>query len=604
MNATAKPGLARPAQAADPADAHLRVDALAAGSCSQDQFLREVHAQSRKDPDVIWETLAVLDQHFRSGKISPKLFKAIKPRLEQSALGPGDDVPVLRPEPESAPVPDAGHPVWTLRVGDVLRDRYRIIGILGRGRTGTVVEAIDEHGLDIPDARQRVAIRVLDTAALERSDQLAGLMRQVGKLQALSHPNILRVFDLDQHRNVPFLSMELLRGDPLPRFIEQQQQDGKPALGSPAALKLVRHIASALACAHSNGLFHGDVRAENVFITRRKEVRLLGFETAAMEGTARLEKDHLSFAWFAYDLLSAAGAGKPTSSTVAQTTKLRKPRGLSGEQWNVLRNTLLGKEPVGSHNVLSVFGADEGALTEGLQAPERLNVRSLERAGNSLRITGWLVAILLIGAAGYAFVSRNTSSTSGITKELFKASDQFWQFMASVTHHDDASTGITANPDRPAEGLPATSATVAPANAAATNESRAAAAPSVAGPPAPAFTRAHIALPSDAMEVDDRETAARITVRRRGRLSGPVSFVWWTETGSAKSDEDFGAVLPRREVIEDGADRIELFVPLVSNSLRTQPRTFYVKLDEAGPGSVLDGETLMQVTILPASGAP
>jgi hypothetical protein len=95
------------------------------------------------------------------------------------------------------------------------------------------------------------------------------------------------------------------------------------------------------------------------------------------------------------------------------------------------------------------------------------------------------------------------------------------------------------------------------------------------------------------------EPVAKILVRRRGGLSGEVSFLWWTESGSARVDRDFRAITPRMAVIDDGAKGVELLVPLIADASRQKPRTFYVKIDEPGSGATLGDQTLMQVSIVP-----
>jgi len=80
---------------------------------------------------------------------------------------------------------------------------------------------------------------------------------------------------------------------------------------------------------------------------------------------------------------------------------------------------------------------------------------------------------------------------------------------------------------------------------------------------------------------------ATTRMRHRGSLRGLVTFYWWTETGTAEAGRDFTHVLRRWEVIEDGAAGIDLQVMLMHEAGRTQPRTFYVKLDRAGLGATL-----------------
>ncbi len=118
-------------------------------------------------------------------------------------------------------------------------------------------------------------------------------------------------------------------------------------------------------------------------------------------------------------------------------------------------------------------------------------------------------------------------------------------------------------------------------------------------PPAPKYSRALIDLPSEVLSVPGDQPVARIWVRRRESLKGEVSFTWWTESGSAKVDQDFRRISPRPAIIDEGANGVELLVPLVENPSRDKPRAFYVKIDEPGSNARLGDLTLMQVLIEP-----
>jgi hypothetical protein len=82
--------------------------------------------------------------------------------------------------------------------------------------------------------------------------------------------------------------------------------------------------------------------------------------------------------------------------------------------------------------------------------------------------------------------------------------------------------------------------------------------------------------------VPGTEPAARIVIRRNGSTDGDLSFVWWTEEGSAKADEDYASLGRRIERIPSGSDRITVYVPIISTPLRHEITQFYVALGEPG----------------------
>ena len=134
-----------------------------------------------------------------------------------------------------------------IAVDDVLRGRYRITNIIGRGGTGTVFEAVDQYRLNIPDIGQRLAIKVLHPAVAERPEVLAELRREFQLLQALTHPNIVRVHDYDRDGDVAFFTMEYLSGAALSRVLSARHQI---PLARPHAMAIIRDVGAAhLVCA-------------------------------------------------------------------------------------------------------------------------------------------------------------------------------------------------------------------------------------------------------------------------------------------------------------------------------------------------------------------
>jgi hypothetical protein len=109
---------------------------------------------------------------------------------------------------------------------------------------------------------------------------------------------------------------------------------------------------------------------------------------------------------------------------------------------------------------------------------------------------------------------------------------------------------------------------------------------------------ARIELAAAALEISPGEPVARILVRRRGNLRGDVTFAWWTESGTAKAERDFSAFAPHIEHIESAKDRVTLLIPIVSDSTRTVDKSFYVVIDDAGPGAVLGERAVEIVTIM------
>ncbi|MET0754067.1 MAG: serine/threonine-protein kinase, partial [Pyrinomonadaceae bacterium] len=156
--------------------------------------------------------------------------------------------------------------------GTVLANRYRIIGLLGKGGMGEVFKAEDIK------LNQIVALKFLpdklekDKAALERFHAEVRTARQV------SHPNVCRVFDIGEIENRHFLSMEFIDGDDLSSLLRRIGR-----LPSDKAIEISRQLCFGLAAIHEAGILHRDLKPANVIIDSRGKARITDFGIAGIE---------------------------------------------------------------------------------------------------------------------------------------------------------------------------------------------------------------------------------------------------------------------------------------------------------------------------------
>src|ERR1700722_8818400 len=134
---------------------------------------------------------------------------------------------------------------------DLLGGRYRILNELGRGAEGVVFRALDVR------ARVVVALKLLqrDTARLGR------LRRELQAARKVTHPNVVRIFDLVELPGELGLSMEYVEGETLARRLE-----GKGLLEKEAVVSLAKDLAHALGAAHVAGVTHRDLKPANVIL--------------------------------------------------------------------------------------------------------------------------------------------------------------------------------------------------------------------------------------------------------------------------------------------------------------------------------------------------
>jgi len=668
------------------------LDALCAGSCDQSTFFRAVSALlEQSSEDAGWELLSLVDQYYRRGKLSSDSYRSLKSQLQGALLGQdhalSDSLPAVPnpttavrsgapqvpsaprtkppaaaaarepPEPtrKSAPAGDVPRPpaaaaareppestrksAQALIAGDVLRDRYRLQGLLASGATGLVYEAIDLSCLDLPGGGQKVAIKVLRARVIQSPQMLGLVHRQFQCLRSLSHPNIVRVHDYDHDGDIAFITMEFLSGSTLSHILSAHSA---MAMERSHALTIIRCLGSALAYAHGRGVLHGDLNPGNIFITAEGEIRVLDFGGARdsgpwiaeteqprhiaapsyascqlLEGAPTTARDDVyALSCLAYILLTGKHPFQSLTSTEARAKRLRprRPAGLSSRQWQALRSGLSfdqARRPADIQEWLrrlnlpaqTVFPRLPGLLTAQPQPPRHAITAAI---GLALALTlagGWWAL-----AHHDSMPASAASLRTAIGPALDRGAGVFTQLW------DDTRKLLRIAPSNPP---PAIHATQVPAAEIVTAQTPAQAPPPVAAasahpethtpaprPPAPRAAsapvpRAKLELAAEIVDISPVESVASVMVRRSGNLSGDVSFKWWTESGTAKPKRDFSPVWGRVEHIVSGKAAVALLIPVVADTARKQARNFYVVIDDASPGSIL-GRTLTMVALQPA----
>ncbi len=178
------------------------------------------------------------------------------------------------------------HPIGSdelmLRPKDCI-GRYTVIRTLGSGGFGIVYLAHD------PKLGRNVAIKVsrsLDSL----SDKLrTSLVDEARAAASLDHPNIIRVFDVDQWQNRTYVVMELVEGKSLADVIAKQE-----AIPLPRVLGFMRQIALALEQLHSKGIIHRDLKPANILITENEQVKVTDLGLALTDDSPLWNAKHIA----------------------------------------------------------------------------------------------------------------------------------------------------------------------------------------------------------------------------------------------------------------------------------------------------------------------
>ncbi|WP_089949283.1 serine/threonine-protein kinase [Lentzea xinjiangensis] len=151
--------------------------------------------------------------------------------------------------------------------------RYRLLHLLGQGSMGTVWAAHDEV------LRRQVAVKgILRPPGMPDADaeQLRErTMREARAIAALSHPNLVTLYDVIQHEGDPYVVMELVPSRSLGEVLQEQG-----CLTEKQGAAVLDAVAAALASAHRAGITHRDVKPGNVLIADDGRVKLTDFGIA------------------------------------------------------------------------------------------------------------------------------------------------------------------------------------------------------------------------------------------------------------------------------------------------------------------------------------
>jgi predicted Ser/Thr protein kinase len=190
--------------------------------------------------------------------------------------------------------PDAAFAVrhGPLQPGSVIKQRFVLESMLGKGGMGLVFGAIDRRKQEARDPNPYVALKVLNADFQRHPQSFMALQREARKAQTLAHPNVVTVFDFDRDGDDVYMTMELLTGRTLESIVRDARGKGN---GADVTLPIIRGIAEGLAYAHRKGIVHSDLKPGNVFIAEDGTAKILDFGIARAVPSSVTEKNKDEF---------------------------------------------------------------------------------------------------------------------------------------------------------------------------------------------------------------------------------------------------------------------------------------------------------------------
>jgi protein kinase-like protein/Calx-beta domain-containing protein len=648
------------------------LDDYAGGRCDREDMQESFLSVCRSNSDAPWDALALLDQYQRRGKIDAALARTLKADIAQMVFGnanqtgapPRDpteatldttgtrwrkliaerdpqtaDVepafvdptlfrrdfdPATRPPTQQAreeaqqQAPRRPPPPKDAVPKDVLRDRYELLSILGRGSSGTVYKALDRHRAHLADSARYVAVKVLKIDYHNRPDVLAELEREFHQAQSLSHPNIVSVFDLDKDGDTNFIVMELLQGELLADIMRRL----RGPMQRQHAMAIISSVGAALAHAHRRDVVHADLKPRNIMITSTGEVRVLDFGfarsrsldlhsaspldavPASAPAYASIERvngsephpsdDVYSLACIAYELLAGEHPFGGRSAVLARANG-RRPRsipGLTRKQMQTLNRALLWGRGERKIDVVDLLAGLACAEAPNRLVPPEAIVAQDDRGRWRRRALGFLVFLLMVSAAtfGFIYLERNPLPTRPAAppahapeRELPQTQEPAQTQGPAQTSalQDDSQTGDQSKGSASDKGEKPVAAAAAKAPAAkkpvgaTTAKSTPAAGPVV------------LEFDKDTYVATESDGSVRIVVERHGSKDQPVTFRWSLRSNSAEMGTDFAGIGPGTETIPAGQSTATLTIPLVSDAVVENTEVFLVEIEPAQSGVTL-----------------
>ncbi|WNQ13673.1 Stk1 family PASTA domain-containing Ser/Thr kinase [Paenibacillus aurantius] len=154
-------------------------------------------------------------------------------------------------------------------IGQVLGGRYEILDRIGGGGMALVYKARDIL------LNRKVAVKVLRSQFVHDEEFIHRFRREAQSAAALSHPNVVSIYDVGQKDETHYIVMEYVEGQTLNDLIKE-----KAPLQVEEAIHIASQICDALEHAHSNQIVHRDIKPHNILLGRNGRVKVTDFGIA------------------------------------------------------------------------------------------------------------------------------------------------------------------------------------------------------------------------------------------------------------------------------------------------------------------------------------
>ncbi len=161
----------------------------------------------------------------------------------------------------------------------MIAKRYMVVKHIGQGGMADVYVAVDTL------LNREVAVKVLRGELSNDPVALLRFQREANASTALSHPNIVDIYDVGEENGYHYIVMEYVRGKDLKQLIAQ-----RGALCKEEAVAIMKQLVSAVAEAHRCNIIHRDIKPQNVLIKDDGTLKVVDFGIALAQDALQLER--------------------------------------------------------------------------------------------------------------------------------------------------------------------------------------------------------------------------------------------------------------------------------------------------------------------------
>lgn len=168
----------------------------------------------------------------------------------------------------------------TRLIGKVIKRRFRVEEVVGRGGMAVVYRAFDLR------THQTVALKMLREEYENDPEYRARFSREAEVCKKLNHPNVVNMIDSGTVGSMAYIAFEYVDGETLKERIVRLGR-----LNQEEAVHCALQILAALSHAHQRGIVHRDVKPQNVLVSKTGQLKIGDFGIAGMAETQTLTSD-------------------------------------------------------------------------------------------------------------------------------------------------------------------------------------------------------------------------------------------------------------------------------------------------------------------------